>query len=754
MQESAIISFLIQNQEYFTTSSFLEDGLRLITWWIINGLKWLANVSQEFYEKCFDFLDFTSYGPVKSFLEEFEVAVVVILALSFVLIGYRYLFQPEKKSSFLTNLLIGMFVLTATSSILSSINSGMLAGRDYVVSNLGSSSSAANQIISSNLTDLIYVDKKIGMENMNGNNIPHASLTDEDISMIKYNEILKDDSSYLTTDKAEDILKKKIVYVPNETGSGNSYALDDIYNGLLTTDLLSEYYYRYHLNSFTVLLSLISLIVVFLVMGYKVIKLIWELVTSQFLAVLFSGEIFSGQTLKKLIDFVKNIYIVLLYTLVSVKLYLLASDLITAHFTSSIRGLILMCLSFAVADGPIVVEKLLGIDAGLQSGVGKLTASIHTVSGGFRTVQYAHMQHRMNKGMSNFNKKFGNDKDKIAGTGRENYSSGQETDFIGNAYEEKGMPTDFSEENNTDAGFSNNQDVGVGNNEMNEGFVDGSTQNMSENGFESNNNGASESLNQDASVGKGDMPTSFEGEKGKENWNMDNQEMNEEKRDMPTNFETGSSRNVNEYEKGHSKISESLDQNMDAGKKEMPRDFDTGIKTPHADSSGSNHSAENVNHSELRNNAHREINPENDSNNLMKQHERDIAWVKQSGEEKGKMEGFSDKQGMNAGSKEMPKGHDIRSNIPHTDSSGIIHNSEKENNSDLRNSSNRGMNQDISKREMSEDRKMLHTETDGHGKVSFNMDAANINSQGDMEKNTDNSDIKYNNQFAKDRLND
>lgn len=87
---------------------------------------------------------------------------------------------------------------------------------------------------------------------------------------------------------------KKAVYVP-----GNTYVLDDIYNGVLMTDFASEYYYRYHLDFFSSVLILVSLVITFAVLGYKVIKLIWEIITGQFLVILFSGEIVSGQTIKK-----------------------------------------------------------------------------------------------------------------------------------------------------------------------------------------------------------------------------------------------------------------------------------------------------------------------------------------------------------------------------------------------------------------------------------------------------------------------
>ena len=447
MGEHEIINFFVRNGNYFTTSNFVWLVLKNIEWILVKALLWLANISQDFYNICFKFLDFTTYGPVKNFLDEFKVGVVVVLAISFLFIGYKLLFHPDKKSSFLTNFMIGMFVLCASASLLSSINSGMIAGKDYVMNSYGASASAANKIISSNLTDIIYVDKKIGLKNMSPSNIPHASLSDDEIKLINYTEIVKDDSEFLTTNTAEDILKKKIVYVPNSNGSV-SYALDDVYDGVFTTDFGSEYYYRYHLNSLKVILSLLSLVIVFLVMGYKVMKLVWELVTSQFLVILFAGEIFSGQTMKKILDFVKNIYIVMLYTLVSIKMYLLAVDYINANITSGAGTIAILFLAFIVADGPVVVEKILGIDAGLQSGTGKMLAMAHMAAGAGRTAQNAYMQHRMNK----------NFRDMTKSLNSSSSDSAKENLFTHTKEANENMPNDLNAKSNDVNGQQDNMD--------------------------------------------------------------------------------------------------------------------------------------------------------------------------------------------------------------------------------------------------------------------------------------------------------
>ena len=465
-----ITKILTSNNEFFNTSDIVISFIRWIVFSLIKGIAWIANICQDFYQQCFKFLDFTTYGPVKAFLNEFKGAVVVVLAVSIFIIGYMYMFNKEKKSSFLTNFMIGIFVICSSATLLTSINKLMIQSNTYITSTYSSGGNASASVISSNLTDLIYVDKKVGLANMKKSRIPRANLSDEAIASLDFNEVVKPDSDKLTTSKAKDILKKKLVYVPKANGS-TGYVLEDIKDGLLWTDLFSEYYYRYNLNYFTVILTLLSLTIVFLVMGYKVIRLIWELLTSYFLAYIFSGEIASGQATKRIIEFVKNVYIVLLYTMVSIKLYLLAVDYVNRVFPANIRGLVLLCIAFAVIDGPVVIEKILGIDAGLQSGVGKLIATTHMIGGATRFAQTMRYQSRANKQLQNLANAYQNNQQSMGERGASGAGANFSDAFNQNNRDEQSQRNNnFSNENNS---FANANREGAGAFESSNNFGNG-----------------------------------------------------------------------------------------------------------------------------------------------------------------------------------------------------------------------------------------------------------------------------------------
>ena len=78
MSEEAILNLLVENHTYLSPSHIFISAFRIVGWWIVKGLIFLANCCQDFYEACFRFLDFTEYEPVKNFLSEFKVGVNVI----------------------------------------------------------------------------------------------------------------------------------------------------------------------------------------------------------------------------------------------------------------------------------------------------------------------------------------------------------------------------------------------------------------------------------------------------------------------------------------------------------------------------------------------------------------------------------------------------------------------------------------------------------------------------------------------------
>ena len=152
-----------------------------------------------------------------------------------------------------------------------------------------------------------------------------------------------------------------------------TYSLDELYDGVAWTDLLNEFYYRYTVDYGVMWMELISLIIIYLFMSYKVIRILYEIVIHQLLAYLYSANFNNNQKILKILDSLKDSYILLLFTTVIIKFYLLATKFISGWNVSGIaKGIILLFLAFAVIDGPNLIQKLTGADIGASDGMGKM----------------------------------------------------------------------------------------------------------------------------------------------------------------------------------------------------------------------------------------------------------------------------------------------------------------------------------------------------------------------------------------------
>ena len=101
---------------------------------------------------------------------------------------------------------------------------------------------------------------------------------------------------------------------------------------------------------------------------FKLAKLMFELAYNKFLAILIApADISDGQKTKAIIQNIMSIFVVAFLIAVLLKFYVLFVGM--CENVQGIEGVILLVAgSFAVIDGPNMVEKLFGIDAGLHSG--------------------------------------------------------------------------------------------------------------------------------------------------------------------------------------------------------------------------------------------------------------------------------------------------------------------------------------------------------------------------------------------------
>ena len=375
LEDDQVIKILSSNPGLFHENGIVASAFRFIGWGITKGIAALADVCAGLYDTCFGFIDFTKYEPVKKFINQWKPVFIGLVCLSILLIGILLCIGWEKKPKIVINLLIAVTVVSSSTYVINGMNK--FISKEVRSEILGEQSSAVvYSTIGNNIHDLKWLNKTVGLANLNKKtkgkknaDKVYDTFSKSQFKNLDIQEILDPDDF---EGDAEDILKNGL---QSESDDKNkiTYSLDELYDGVAWTDLLNEFYYRYTVDYGVMWMELISLIIIYLFMSYKVIRILYEIVIHRLLAYLYSANLNNNQKILKILDSLKDSYILLLFTTVIIKFYLLATKFISGWNVSGIaKGIILLFLAFAVIDGPNLIQKLTGADIGASDGMGKM----------------------------------------------------------------------------------------------------------------------------------------------------------------------------------------------------------------------------------------------------------------------------------------------------------------------------------------------------------------------------------------------
>ena len=374
VDEKGILKVLMRNNDILAINNIVSSAVRWCGWSLVKGLAWVATNAANLFDNCFKLVDFTKWGPVENFIKAWKPVFVSLVSLSLLFLGIVLIFWHEKKPKFVMNLCLAVLIVSSSGYLIQQLN-GFLADdmRSAIVNDNAAEKSKGivYDMVGSSVFDLIYLDDHIkgGLMNMTKKNrVTYSDFSEDDMAMIDINEIVKPDD---VKESSKDLMSHRILY------RQDNIQVKESYNGIAWTDLLNEYYYRYNIQWFNCILGLCSLILIYVCLAYKVVRIKYEIVIQRVLAVLYSANLSNSQKTLKIMDSIKDSYITLVLVMICLKIYLLAYKFINqTGFSGFTQAMILLFIAFAVIDGPNIIQKLTGIDAGLSSGTGKIMAGI------------------------------------------------------------------------------------------------------------------------------------------------------------------------------------------------------------------------------------------------------------------------------------------------------------------------------------------------------------------------------------------
>lgn len=350
MSDEQIISIL-QNTDWFTLSSPVNYILRWLGWKILTLLANVSNTIESIVNEIYSLNGFFNSEQMNNFIDEMMPIIWVILAISLAFLGLKIIFDREFK----VNTVIKNFAVAVSIVVLLPMGMDHMAKMTSVATD-GLKTEykfSANKVLKDNLYDLYYLDSQNFKNKTSKNNIPVDNITSSSIDIneeIDSGEVENKDvfSSKLSTDSSGNISKQE---------------LDSIFFGLF-----SENYYRFNFKFWTPFITLLCTAFTLLISSIKIARIIFELGFVKLFGILNAfADITTGQKTKEIIRCIVSNFVVLFIISVLLKMYLMFSSW-TSQSSSATQLVLLIGGSLAVIDGPNIIERVLGIDAGIKSG--------------------------------------------------------------------------------------------------------------------------------------------------------------------------------------------------------------------------------------------------------------------------------------------------------------------------------------------------------------------------------------------------
>lgn len=396
MNNEEIARKLEDFQEYLSISNVFTDIIRWLAWVIVKGLAWIVDALENLTDDILLVKTFYNNPEIVAFVDLIKPVLYIFLAFSLLYTGYLLIFNKKfNREGIVINIFIACMIIVSLNAGMDKANEFTDVAIDAVkVETLfpNDDSTLSGSIIQRNVTDLTEIDKSnwSAIELTVPNSTPPSR-----IANINIREKYGKDTEGISKE-GQDISKYMLSL--NNIGEYRADKLDQ--SGL---EWNNEYYFRYSVNWFTIFITLGIIGFTLFSIALKLAKLFFELTFNYILALIIApADIHDGQKTKKIIQAILNTFIATILIFLSMKIYMIGTAYLEDTLSTFPYLIALIAFSLAVVDGPNIVERLFGIDAGLKNGWGVLAGAY---AGG-------KMVTGLGKGISNMGKSDSDNKNK------------------------------------------------------------------------------------------------------------------------------------------------------------------------------------------------------------------------------------------------------------------------------------------------------------------------------------------------------
>ncbi len=359
-----IESTLSEYSKFFTIAGVIEDMIRWILFKIVCLLTYISDALEGIMDKIYSLNHFFENKQVEAIYNSFKPVFWMILTLAIVYIAYKMVIDREFKGErIFQNFILSSMVILALPMFMTSLEK-ITTGSINVLNEtkIQQSTTTARSIIKDGLSDLSYLESQNFKLNGYGNNnkVATNNINSDNILKIDINSTMSSGSFLNPT---HEIYSKKLVL--DENGNEKVVKLEKKF-----FNLIQEEYYRFNIDYLIVIVSLLCLVLTFILTSIKIARIIVELAFKKIFAMTLAfGDIASGQKLKAVLKDILSSFAIIFTTALLLKIYTIGTSWVgTLNANEIVKIIFMIALSLMVIDAPNIIERILGIDAGIKSG--------------------------------------------------------------------------------------------------------------------------------------------------------------------------------------------------------------------------------------------------------------------------------------------------------------------------------------------------------------------------------------------------
>lgn len=375
--ESSEITFLKKLEDYDLAdiSSYTNDALRTIGFGVVRFLAWMGDSLYSGLQQVFDAITFSYSDQVLALVSRYSVLYKAFFLVAVTGLGlYLIMRKGQKELNTVMCVFIMIVILSGMPLMMQKIGTLTNASSNYVMQQWNNSAnekkvtSISGTVLKDSIVDLRKVDK-----NMTDTSLPKGLKKGQGYNNFNSNTWKSIDiNSRMDYESSDYTLTHKSVWENRLEASDESgqYELSKIDKW---TKFNSRYYYRYQITSWFsifMMLGCMSFLLFFLIIRAAkiVIDLAGAMIYTPFIAV---TDLTTGQRIKEAIKDIIAHFAAMFVLAAFMGLYFVGYAWINSANLSIVPQIGMhVALVWAILDGPNIIERIIGVDAGF-SGVWK-----------------------------------------------------------------------------------------------------------------------------------------------------------------------------------------------------------------------------------------------------------------------------------------------------------------------------------------------------------------------------------------------